>query len=112
MRKFLPMLPYVILAVVFLGGGIYQIVSGKESFMMSGYRKKYNYERNRKKFIRMCGVMDAVGAVFLGMLLPWLYVRGDMKELLLVSLLFLCALGVGQRLLLRRYTDNLEKRKY
>ena len=78
---------------------------------MCSYRKKYNYEKNRKKFVKMCGVLDIAAGIFLEVLLPILYLRASVGETLFVSVLFLCMILAGQRIMLWRYTDNLENRR-
>ena len=109
--RILPMLPIFAEGVIAIICGIYQLASGKESFLMCGYRKKYNYEKNRKKFVKMCGVLDLSLRIFLTVLLPILYVRASVGEILFASIPFLCIIGIGQRIMLWMYTDNLENRK-
>ena len=78
---------------------------------MCGYRKKYNYEKNRKKFVKMCGGLDLSLGIVLAVLLSILYVRASVGEILFASIPFLCIIGIGQRIMLWMYTDNLENRK-
>lgn len=109
--KILPILPILVEGIITFICGIYQLAFRKESFLMCSYRKKYNYEKNRKKFVKMCGVLDIAAGIFLAVLLPILYLRASVGETLFVSVLFLCMILAGQRIMLWRYTDNLENRR-
>lgn len=111
MIRLLPMLPLIIEGILFLICGIYQVATGKESFLMSSYRKKYNYEKNKEKFVKACGVIDITMSVFIAIILPFLYFYDNIPLILLVSIPVLCCVGILQRILIKRYTDNLENRK-
>lgn len=108
--KVLPIIPYIIMGLLMLGCGIYQLATGRESFWMHGYRRKYNYEACKVKFIRACGVLDVAGGVFIALLIPLLSLYGNLPLMLLLGIPILCGIGIGQHIMLRRYTDNLEKR--
>ena len=73
MIRLLPMLPFIIEGILLLICGIYQVATGKESFLMSSYRKKYNYEKNKEKFVKACGVIDVTMSVFIAIILPFIY---------------------------------------
>ena len=105
------MLPLTIEGILFLICGIYQVATGKESFLMSSYRKKYNYKKNKEKFVKACGVIDITMSVFIAIVLPFLYLYDDMMLILLISIPILLCVGILQRILINRYTDNLENRK-
>lgn len=83
MIRLLPMLPLIIEGLLFLICGIYQVATGKESFLMSSYRKKYNYEKNKEKFVKACGVIDITMSVFIAIVLSFLYLYDDMMLILL-----------------------------
>lgn len=105
-----PVLPVLIEGIVVLCGGVYQLISGKESFLMREYVKKYNYEKKRKQFIKMCSVLDIVGGILI-VSLPVLRCRGaSVSEILLLSIPILAIMGAVRRIMLWRYTDNLENR--
>ena len=111
MIRLLPMLPFIIEGILLLICGIYQVATGKESFLMSSYRKKYNYEKNKEKFVKACGVIDVTMSVFIAIILPFLYFYDNILLILLVSIPVLCCVGIVQRILIKRYTDNLDSRK-
>lgn len=111
MIRLLPMLPLIIEEILFFICGIYQVATGKESFLMSSYRKKYNYERNKRKFVKACGVVDITMSVFIAIVLPFLYLDDNIPLILLISIPILLCVGILQRILIKRYTDNLENRK-
>mgnify|MGYP007047258201 CR=1 FL=1 len=109
--RILPMFPIFAEGIIAFICGIYQLFSGKESFLMYGYRKKYNYEKNREKFVKMCGVLDLSLGIILAVLLPVLYVKASVGMILFISIPLLCVIGIGQRVMLWLFTDNLENRK-
>lgn len=111
MIRLLPMLPLIIEGILFFICGIYQVATGKESFLMSSYRKKYNYERNKRKVVKACGVVDITMSVFIAIVLPFLYLDDNIPLILLISIPILLCVGILQRILIKRYTDNLENRK-
>lgn len=105
--RIFPMLPIFAEGIIAFMFGIYQLTSGKESFLMCGYRKKYNYEKNREKFVKMCGVLDLSLGIILAVLLPVLYVKVSLGKIIFIFIQLLCAIGIGRHVMLCLFTDNL-----
>lgn len=111
--KVLPMLPIFIEGVIAFICGLYQLFTGEESFLIRGYAKKYNYEQCKQKFIRACGMLYIIDGALIAFLLSTLYVcNSSVYIMILVSIPVICLLGIGQHIMIKLYTDNLENRKY
>lgn len=111
-RLLLSMSPTIIEGLVILICGIYQLKTGKESFWMYGYAKKYNYEKNKEKFIKSIGIYFIAIALFLMVILPILAIYAYSTELwlILIPVPVLIIVVIGENIILKRCADNLEDR--
>lgn len=106
--KLLPMAPIIVLGVMAMICGLYQLISGKESLGMRGLRKRYNYSKKKARFIQVTGWFDLGVAFFCIVLFPTLYLFAPFTEMIVIVIFLLGILGVINHCILQFFTDNLE----
>lgn len=110
--ELLPIYFVLVEGIIVLIGGVYQLVTGKESLLMWKVKRKYNYKKYKKQFIKAYGILYLLLSAFCWVVLPLLYFYTTLKTTLFISIFIALLLGIGEYMVHRRYRDDLEKRKY
>ena len=110
--ELLPIYFVLVEGIISLIGGVYQLLTGRESLLMWKMKRKYNYEKYKSQFIKAYGILYLILAIFCLMILPLLYFYATFKETICISLFIALLIGIGEYMVHRKYRNDIEKRKY
>ena len=102
--EFIPLIVSIVLSIEFLLTGIYQIITGKKSFLMRKLVRKYNLADG---FTKAYGCMATIaGCILLGICFAYWYF--SKVGIMYIGLIFLCILVFFEPFIIRKYQIDIE----
>lgn len=102
--EFIPLIVSIVLSIEFLLTGIYQIITGKKSFLMRKLMRKYNLADG---FTKVYGCMATIaGCILLGICFAYWYF--SKVGIMYIGLIFLCILVFCEPFIIRKYQIDIE----
>lgn len=100
----IPLLICIVLSIVYLLTGIYQIITGKKSFLMHILVRKYNLADG---YTKVDGYMTTIaGCILLGTCFGYWYF--SKMEIIYIGVVFLCILVFCEPFVIRKYQVDIE----
>ena len=100
----IPLIGIIVLSIVFILTGIYQIITGRKSFLMRTLVRKYTLADS---FAKIDGCMTTItGCILLGTCLGYCYF--SKMEIIYIGVVFLCILVFCEPFVIRKYQMDIE----